>query len=283
MLLLLLLLLLPLHKPNTPKFQDGLRSGLEAAAGITGRAVPWVLAPSAAAAATAAATAAAEAAPLGSPSAEQDAPSSSSPPSSLPPSPTRALSFASHASALTRGLVLPQPRVCLGRTTWPRRVVRWGVSAVEALAVRAISGFLRHTVAKGCMTIACPDGREMRFGDPGAVPEEGAPGGDGTSSGAGRKIAIRVFDWWFFVRVAMEYDLGLARCVVDLSVRCGTRSVLVLIVEAGVSFRFWFVLGRGAPCFCRVLFSVRSWRAPDRSPLRDARCYSYPSYPSCLR
>ncbi|CAN0061297.1 unnamed protein product, partial [Hapterophycus canaliculatus] len=24
-------------------------------------------------------------------------------------------------------------------------------------------------------------------------------------------VSIRVFDWWFFVRVAMEYDLGLAR------------------------------------------------------------------------
>lgn len=81
---------------------------------------------------------------------------------------------------------------------------------MEAVAVRAIAGFLGRTVAKGCMTIACPDGRELQFGDP-DVPETGD--GDGTSSGVGRKIAIRVFDWWFFVRVAMEYDLGLARCV----------------------------------------------------------------------
>eukprot|EP00752_Nemacystus_decipiens_P004454 g4067.t1 len=171
--------------------EDGLRSGLEAAAGITGKAVPWVLAPGAAAAAA--------------------APVSSSPSSGLPPSPTRALSVASQASTpLSRGLVLPQPRVCTAgrRTTWTRRVAGWGVSAVEALAVRAIAGFLRHTVSKGCMTIACPDGSEMRFGDPHVVvPEEG----DGTSSGSGRKVAIRVFDWWFFVRVAMEYDLGLAR------------------------------------------------------------------------
>ena len=198
--------------PTHPNFQDGLRSGLEAAAGITGKAVPWVLAPTPASAATAAAAVAA-AAPPGSPSADA-APPSSSPSSSLPPSPTRRLSVASHASVppLSRGLVLPQPRVCLaGRTTWVRRVAGWGVSAVEALAVRAIAGFLQHTVAKGCMTIACPDGREMRFGDPGVIaPEEG----DGTSSGAGRKVAIRVFDWWFFVRVAMEYDLGLARCAV---------------------------------------------------------------------
>ncbi|CAN0020776.1 unnamed protein product [Ectocarpus sp. 4 AP-2014] len=84
---------------------------------------------------------------------------------------------------------------------------------VEAVAVRAICGFLRRTVAKGCMTISCPDGRELRFGDP-SVADAGAggEGGDGTSSGeGGRRVAIRVFDWWFFVRVAMEYDLGLAR------------------------------------------------------------------------
>lgn len=87
---------------------------------------------------------------------------------------------------------------------------------VEAVAVRAICGFLRRTVAKGCMTISCPDGRELRFGDPGAaVVAAEAGGGDGTSScEGGRRVAIRVFDWWFFVRVAMEYDLGLARYVV---------------------------------------------------------------------
>ena len=25
------------------------------------------------------------------------------------------------------------------------------------------------------------------------------------------QVRMRVFDWWFFVRVALEYDLGLAR------------------------------------------------------------------------
>lgn len=61
---------------------------------------------------------------------------------------------------------------------------------------------------QGYMTITCPDGRVLGFGDADTV---GVEDGDGTSSGAGRRVSIRVFDWWFFVRVAMEYDLGLAR------------------------------------------------------------------------
>ncbi|CAM9760750.1 unnamed protein product, partial [Ectocarpus sp. 12 AP-2014] len=181
--------------------EDGLRSGLEAAAGITGKAVPWV--------ATSAATPG---------TANPRSPTtSSSPSSSLPPSPSGAEGHASSAlpplPSQTRGLVLPQPRVSLGRTAWTRRVAEWGCSMVEAVAVRAICGFLRRTVAKGCMTISCPDGRELQFGDPGVADAgAGGGGGDGTSSGeGGRRVAIRVFDWWFFVRVAMEYDLGLAR------------------------------------------------------------------------
>ncbi|CAN0083806.1 unnamed protein product, partial [Ectocarpus fasciculatus] len=190
--------------------EDGLRSGLEAAAGITGKPVPWVAA-AAAAAASAAATS-------GTATPRSPTPSSSSPPSSFPPSPSGA--DEGHASSApppsqTRGLVLPQPRVSLGRTAWTRRVAEWGCSMVEAVAVRAICGFLRRTVAKGCMTISCPDGRELRFGDPGGGGGVGAAaeagGGDGTSAGGGRRVGIRVFDWWFFVRVAMEYDLGLAR------------------------------------------------------------------------
>ncbi len=207
--------------PRIGHLQDGLRSGLEVAAGITGKAVPWVIAAATAAAAAAAATTTSPRSPSGDTAADADpdaaaadaAASSSPPPSlSLPPSPTRALSVASHASTPGRGLVLPQPRVSPGQTAWSGRVVGWGVAAVEALALRAICRFLRHTVAKGCMTIVCPDGRELRFGEPGSVPAIAAVG-DGTSSGAaGRRVGIRVFDWWFFVRVAMEYDLGLARC-----------------------------------------------------------------------
>lgn len=44
--------------------------------------------------------------------------------------------------------MLPQPRVSVGRKAWGRRVAGWGFSAVEAVAVRAIIGFLRKTVMK---------------------------------------------------------------------------------------------------------------------------------------
>ena len=62
---------------------------------------------------------------------------------------------------------------------------------------------------QGFMSITCPDGRELQFGN---VTTKGVEDGDGTTSGEGTRVSIRVFDWWFFVRVAMEYDLGLARC-----------------------------------------------------------------------
>lgn len=58
------------------------------------------------------------------------------------------------------------------------------------------------------MSIICPDGEVLHFGD---IDTADVQDGDGTSSTTGRRVSIRVFDWWFFVRVAMEYDLGLAR------------------------------------------------------------------------
>ena len=71
-------------------------------------------------------------------------------------------------------------------------------------------GYVPPPGQQGYMAITCPDGRVLHFGD--ASTEE-AKTGDGTScSSGGRRVAMRVFDWWFFVRVALEYDLGLARC-----------------------------------------------------------------------
>lgn len=107
--------------------QDGLRSGLEAAAGITGKAVPWVGATS-------------PRFPL----------TNTSSPSSDPPSPTTLGETRSQVqiSAPGRGLVLPQPRVSLRSKAWSTRVMGWGLSMVEAVAIRAIAGFLRQTVVK---------------------------------------------------------------------------------------------------------------------------------------
>ena len=110
-----------------------MRSGLEAAAGITGKAVPW-------------AGAASPASPIRNASA-----------SSAPPSPSTLLVVSGqtltrngwgYSSSPGRDLVLPQPRVSVGRKAWGRRVAGWGFSAVEAVAVRAIIGFLRKTVMK---------------------------------------------------------------------------------------------------------------------------------------
>lgn len=113
-------------------FQDGLRSGLEAAAGITGKAVPW-------------AGAASPPSPVGNASPSPSPPS----PSTLVVGRPRTIGEPSRASSATaRGLVLPQPRVSVGRKAWGRRVAGWGFSAVEAFAVRAIIVFLRKTVAK---------------------------------------------------------------------------------------------------------------------------------------
>lgn len=54
----------------------------------------------------------------------------------------------SNASLGTQGLVLPQPRVVVGGKGLVERVVGWGFAMVEAIAVRAILGFLRRTVVK---------------------------------------------------------------------------------------------------------------------------------------
>jgi hypothetical protein len=53
------------------------------------------------------------------------------------------------------------------------------------------------------------------------------------------QIRLRVFDWWFFVRVALEYDLGLARsymagewvCEHDTLYADGLRQLFLLFVD----------------------------------------------------
>jgi hypothetical protein len=54
-----------------------------------------------------------------------------------------------------------------------------------------------------------------------------------------QQIRLRVFDWWFFVRVALEYDLGLARsymagewvCEHDTVYADGLRQLFLLFVD----------------------------------------------------
>lgn len=118
------------ESPSLFRNQDGLRSGLEAAAGITGKPVPWV---------------AAAASPR---SHLDDASTSSDPPSPSARAETSDLASQRHPSAVSRGLVLPQPRVSLGRKASSRGLLGWASSLVEAVALRAIMGFLRQTVTK---------------------------------------------------------------------------------------------------------------------------------------
>lgn len=59
--------------------------------------------------------------------------------------------------------------------------------------------FLRNAIKKGSLQLKLPNGSSMSFGD-------GTPCGSDKSP-----VTLRIFDLWWFVKVAVEYDLGLAR------------------------------------------------------------------------
>lgn len=65
---------------------------------------------------------------------------------------------------------------------------------------RFIFYFLKQAVQKGTLRLKFNDGSVVSFGD-------GSPCGVGDHN----PVTLRVFDDWFFVKTAMEYDLGLAR------------------------------------------------------------------------
>ena len=68
-----------------------------------------------------------------------------------------------------------------------------------ALCKRAMLFFLQHAVKHGELQLKMNDGTVLSFGD-------------GTSCGCDdRPVTMRVFDEWMFVKIAWEYDLGLAR------------------------------------------------------------------------
>lgn len=66
---------------------------------------------------------------------------------------------------------------------------------------RFIFHFLNQAIQKGTLNLKFNDGSIASFGD-------GSPCGSDASP-----VTIRVFDPWFFVKTALEYDLGLARYV----------------------------------------------------------------------
>jgi len=68
-----------------------------------------------------------------------------------------------------------------------------------AICKRMILGFLKNAVKKGSLKLKMNDGSIITIGD-------GNPCGCDSEP-----VTLRIFDDWFFVKVAMEYDLGLSR------------------------------------------------------------------------
>jgi len=64
-----------------------------------------------------------------------------------------------------------------------------------AICKRLIHSFLSNAIRKGVLELVGNDGSTIKFGK---------DNGD-------EKVALRVFDEWFYVKVALEYDLGMAR------------------------------------------------------------------------
>ena len=68
-----------------------------------------------------------------------------------------------------------------------------------AICKRMITMFMKNAIKKGSLILIMNDGSKIAFGD-------------GTPCGCDQEpVTLRIFDEWFFVKVAMEYDLGLAR------------------------------------------------------------------------
>jgi cyclopropane-fatty-acyl-phospholipid synthase len=68
-----------------------------------------------------------------------------------------------------------------------------------AVCKRFIDYFLKRAVQNGRLQLKLNDGTIMSYGD-------------GTPCGIVKEpVTIRVFEPWFFVKTALEYDLGLAR------------------------------------------------------------------------
>jgi len=68
-----------------------------------------------------------------------------------------------------------------------------------AVCKRMVLGFLKVAIKKGSLQLEMNNGSMISIGD-------------GTPCGCDSEpVTLRVFDDWFFVKIAMEYDLGLAR------------------------------------------------------------------------
>mmetsp|Transcript_15832 Transcript_15832/g.38046 ORF Transcript_15832/g.38046 Transcript_15832/m.38046 type:complete len:1072 (-) Transcript_15832:137-3352(-) len=101
-------------------------------------------------------------------------------------------------------LVLPYPDLAKftfkQNDSFLRRLKRLVTYRIPVAICKAfVTRFLQAAIIKGKLVLKLNDGSQLAFGD-------GSPCGDDP-----RPVTARVFDDWFFVKVATEYDLGLAR------------------------------------------------------------------------
>mmetsp|Transcript_3682 Transcript_3682/g.7125 ORF Transcript_3682/g.7125 Transcript_3682/m.7125 type:complete len:1073 (-) Transcript_3682:402-3620(-) len=101
-------------------------------------------------------------------------------------------------------LVLPPPD--LAESTFDqnnsiiRRLKRLLTYRIPVAICKAfVTRFLKAAIIKGQLVLKLNDGSQLTFGD------------GSECEGDSRPVIARVFDDWFFVKVATEYDLGLAR------------------------------------------------------------------------
>ena len=151
--------------------EDGFRSGLEVAMAVSGVAVPW----------------------LGRIQKQlrqlNAAPSVLPVPQQLQPSSALA---GKEEGQTARG---KKERGVLGRLIVS--LLAPAKRALEAFCQRQVLSFLSSGLRKGSLTITLPNGSTLTY--------------RGEVSSGGSEVAIRVIDPWFFVRLALEADIGMAR------------------------------------------------------------------------
>jgi cyclopropane-fatty-acyl-phospholipid synthase len=108
------------------------------------------------------------------------------------------------AAESTDLLVLPPPDLAKitfeQNDTFYRRLKRLLTYRIPVAICKAfVTRFLQAAITKGQLVLKLNDGSELSFGDGTACGDDSFP------------VIARVFDDWFFVKVATEYDLGLAR------------------------------------------------------------------------
>ncbi len=101
-----------------------------------------------------------------------------------------------------RELVLPTPD--LAEASLNRGIIRAVKDTLSykvpvAICRRMVYNFLQKAITKGRLELKLNDGSIVRFGDGNKVRNDIHP------------VTLRIFDDWFFVKIATEFDLGLAR------------------------------------------------------------------------